>query len=768
MLVIGRLLLLIIDCWLLIVDGYGRCSILHRITLHVYVILLTLLSLDCPKATFGLKRYPVFMNCHRLNMHVPMVTIRSIPLELKLNLSMFPLDYPNNLFVSHLGTIYSKQPLWYQNPPFNPPFSQNTPNSFYYIPENIPNSSYYVPQNTGESLDENEMEYDDDEDDDDENEGNDQDDQYGEDEGNSVHHVDASLYTQPSFQDLVSQFGSPPSFTQLVQPSQQLPNNNDEAPIPSKKSWDLIEDIALICSVMNTSTDPIVSTNQKIRVRWQKVKEAYEAARMERPHLIPRRTADMLKCRWKMEASGKTNQKKQLDQQPTGDVSSKSSGKRSRTEEDSETPTSEPQGGPSSRPEGVKKAKARMTGKMVADQSIQALSAFGEKQKKKCRIQRDHSKGHSQLFNDYFVENPTYSSRLFRRRFRMRKHVFLRIMEAVSNNDPWFTTNIDATCRKGLSALQKCTAALRMLAYGVAANQVDEYLQISESTAREALTHITKGIINQFGQHYLRKPTPQDLTRLLAFSEERGFPGMIGSVDCMHWEWKNCPAAWKGQYQGRAGVATLILEAVANHDLWIWHAFFWMPGSYNDLNVLYRSPLLVNLFEGRAPPVNFTVNGNQYGMAYYLTDGIYPKWATFIQSITEPQTAKTRLFAQHQEAARKDVERAFGVLKARFAIIRKPSLAWDEERLSDIITSCIIMHNMIVEDERDTYTHYADGREFMRDRPKGQSEGTSGLNDDFEYYTDRIVDINRYLTNKDDVEDRQTHLSLKDDLVENI
>jgi hypothetical protein len=58
--------------------------------------------------------------------------------------------------------------------------------------------------------------------------------------------------------------------------------------------------------------------------------------------------------------------------------------------------------------------------------------------------------------------------------------------------------------------------------------------------------------------------------------------------------------------------------------------------------------------------------------------------------------------------------------------------------------------------------------EFMGDRPQCQSEGTSGLNDEFEYYTDRIVDINRYLANKDDVEDRQTHLSLKDDLVENI
>ena len=212
----------------------------------------------------------------------------------------------------------------------------------------------------------------------------------------------------------------------------------------------MIEDIVLICSVMNTTTDPIVSTNQKIRVRWKKVMEAYEAVKMERPYLIPQRTADMLKCSWgrvapaclkwsgsydeavRRKKSGttdedvlkeahlihqrkhgninlieqwkilrkynkwkqvvKTNQKKQLDQQPTGDVSSKSSGKRSRTEEDSETPTSEPQGGLSTRPEGVKKAKARMTGKMVADQSIQALTAFGESLRLNSKIMKEKTK----------------------------------------------------------------------------------------------------------------------------------------------------------------------------------------------------------------------------------------------------------------------------------------------------------------------------------------------------------------------------------------
>ena len=42
-------------------------------------------------------------------------------------------------------------------------------------------------------------------------------------------------------------------------------------------------------------------------------------------------------------------------------------------------------------------------------------------------------------------------------------------------------------------------------------------------------------------------------------------------------------------------------------------------------------------------------------MAYYLTDSIYPKSATFIQSIPIPQGPKAVLFSQRQEAARKDV-----------------------------------------------------------------------------------------------------------------
>ena len=50
----------------------------------------------------------------------------------------------------------------------------------------------------------------------------------------------------------------------------------------------------------------------------------------------------------------------------------------------------------------------------------------------------------------------------------------------------------------------------------------------------------------------------------------KDFPGIIGFVNCMHWSWKNCPKAWHGMCQGRNHKPTVVLEAVATLDLWIW------------------------------------------------------------------------------------------------------------------------------------------------------------------------------------------------------
>ena len=114
-----------------------------------------------------------------------------------------------------------------------------------------------------------------------------------------------------------------------------------------------------------------------------------------------------------------------------------------------------------------------------------------------------------------------------------------------------------------------------------------------------------------------------------------------------------------------------MLEAVASHDLWIWHAFFGMAGANNDLNVLDNSNLFDNILANKSPRAPYMVNERRYEQGYYLADGIYPQWSTFVKSFSATTDDKHSYFKRKQESARKDIERAFGVLQGRWGILQQ-------------------------------------------------------------------------------------------------
>nr|XP_051197130.1 uncharacterized protein LOC127310499 [Lolium perenne] len=289
-------------------------------------------------------------------------------------------------------------------------------------------------------------------------------------------------------------------------------------------------------------------------------------------------------------------------------------------------------------------------------------------------IQRNRLLGHEQLMEDYFAEVPTYPAHLFRRRYRMRRSLFVRIVKDCELHSNYFKQRRNAAGVMGFSAFQKISVAMRVIAYSIPADYTDEYLRIGEDTTTESVRRFARMIIKLYGPTYLRAPNEDDTKRLMEINEKRGWPGMLGSLDCMHWTWKNCPKAWHGQYCGKSKDATIVLEAVASQDLWIWHCFFGLPGTLNDINVLQRSPLFAKLANKEAPTCNYKVMNNEYTMGYYLADGIYPDWATFVKSVKDPQDRIEVEFAKAQEAARKDIERAFGVLQASVADAEAPFL----------------------------------------------------------------------------------------------
>ncbi|KAK3212648.1 hypothetical protein Dsin_017354 [Dipteronia sinensis] len=191
----------------------------------------------------------------------------------------------------------------------------------------------------------------------------------------------------------------------------------------------------------------------------------------------------------------------------------------------------------------------------------------------------------------------------------MGRSLFLLIVNVVEARDNFFLQRRDSVGRLGLFALQKITAVFRMLAYGLPTDATKEYIKIGESTTIESLKRFCRAVVEEFAHEYLRSPNAIDVARLLRIGKDRGFPGILGMLDCMHWKWKNCPTAWAGQYAGHSGSLTIILEAVADYDMWIWHAYFGLPGTNNDINMFNASHLFANLAQGIAPPAHYVIQG---------------------------------------------------------------------------------------------------------------------------------------------------------------
>ncbi|XP_075515344.1 uncharacterized protein LOC142549984 [Primulina tabacum] len=73
-------------------------------------------------------------------------------------------------------------------------------------------------------------------------------------------------------------------------------------------------------------------------------------------------------------------------------------------------------------------------------------------------------------------------------------------------------------------------------AYGLLADAADEYIKIGESTVIKCLQHFCRAVVEVFANQYLRSPNASDVARLLYIGKQRGFPGILGILDCMHWK----------------------------------------------------------------------------------------------------------------------------------------------------------------------------------------------------------------------------------------
>nr|XP_020197682.1 uncharacterized protein LOC109783491 [Aegilops tauschii subsp. strangulata] len=118
------------------------------------------------------------------------------------------------------------------------------------------------------------------------------------------------------------------------------------------------------------------------------------------------------------------------------------------------------------------------------DRQVEHILNFKGSIKGRRVINQDRVSGAKLPHNYYFSPTPAFpDDPWFRRRFCMRKPLFLRIVEGVEAHDDYFKLRRVCCDHLSFSAKQKCTAALRMLALGTAADAVGEMVKMGRARA---------------------------------------------------------------------------------------------------------------------------------------------------------------------------------------------------------------------------------------------------------------------------------------------
>jgi hypothetical protein len=290
--------------------------------------------------------------------------------------------------------------------------------------------------------------------------------------------------------------------------------------------------------------------------------------------------------------------------------------------------------------------------------------------------------------------------------FRLSRGRFQVLMEDVmASNIGFFKSTVrDGFDRSSLAA--RLLLPLKTLVYGVPSHTFIDYFQMSPHYARECCKEFDNAMRTIYMKEFLRLPTATDLKNIVKLHKPaHGFDGMIGSLDCTHTSWKNCPKAWLGSYKGKESKPSIVMESIADYFLFLWHASYNYTGTLNDNTILHLSPFMDRLLDGtfheleaEAAVVPFMIKEEQFNKVLVLVDGIYPLYSRFVRGIKVPATREEKKYTSWQEGARKDVERAFGVFKNTWQFLDRPILLNDLTDISNRVVSCLLLHNIIVMD----------------------------------------------------------------------
>ena len=293
--------------------------------------------------------------------------------------------------------------------------------------------------------------------------------------------------------------------------------------------------------------------------------------------------------------------------------------------------------------------------------------------------------------------------KIFRLRFTVPYQMFQQLLAYATE---WFPQkDYDICGRETTPIFLKLLGTLRMLGKGCSWDLLYELSGISGEVHRKWTHAFLAKFSNEMYPVYVHGPrNSEELKSVTSLYAASGFPGCVGSTDCVHIRWDMCPSQWVSVFRnGKHNYSSIAYEMTVDHTKRFQSTTLGHYGTTSDKTIV-KFDGFVNAvkFEKFYTEAEFKIQFGENKWAaekgcYLLVDGGYHKWR-IMQCPLKHTTDKDKMrWSEYAESVRKDVECSFGILKKRYQIL-KNAITWHKKsQIDNAVYSCVILHNMLHE-----------------------------------------------------------------------
>ena len=326
----------------------------------------------------------------------------------------------------------------------------------------------------------------------------------------------------------------------------------------------------------------------------------------------------------------------------------------------------------------------------------------------------------------------TREFKTFRRRFRMPAELFLDFfiprVKAVNLFDSKYQSAIPVEI--------KCLIALRILGRGHSADDNWDGSGVAESTCTAIFHKFIRGMVTHFFAESVKPPTGDKLTEVMATYARLGYPGAVGSIDCTHIYWGKCPVRLTNLCKGKEKVPSLSFEVVVDHTGCIHSCTEGFVGTCSDKMIVVNDAYAKQVSRGLYKDVEYSLYNKDgsfttYRGCYFISDCGYTRLWMFQMPLLNVHDPRSVYWSEFLESVRKDVERTFGILKARFVYLAHKVPHHDAETITAAMRTCCILHNWLLCNDRFGKTDWT-GMDPDADPEVGEEDADPEMNNDIQ------------------------------------